>query len=801
MRTKPAPESAARYPAKPLWPLAVPFVGLPLWWLLGLWQIMFFLMAGVMLMYLIRQRSIAMPRAFWIWLLWLAWLLTGLFVMQVHAPGTADRISAERYLVFAYRYGWYLAATIVALYIVNTRNSISTKRIVEAVSWFFVVLVAGGLLGLLAPNLSFDSLLQSALPRSLANFSLVNELTHVQSAQMHSVLGTPQPRPSAPFIYTNGWGFATAIALPLFVVAWWSRGRLWRVAMTFVLILALVPIILSLNRGTWIAILSGVLLAIVHSVAHGRIKALIFGAVGALLAICLVLFSPLGDMVSARIANGHSDEGRENLSTAAIQSTIEGSPVVGFGTTRDVAGNFSSIARGASEACPNCSPPPVGTHGQLWLTTFGAGFIGAALYVGFILTQFIGGFRLRSPYAIAALCSISTLLVTLPIYNAVGVPLFIGFIAVGVIAREQDRSLPILHETLRPVFRHAPVLILVIGLGALTGYGLNSVRGMPVAATQRVLVPSAEFGPVPGIRPATLDAEAVLVRSSSVLNAVAAELNLSKKEVRSGLEVGAEPNTRVLLVTFKTVDADKARRGVETAVDAFIAEREQLLAEQTTALIERYQARQEKLDTIYQQTRAFAQLARSSFLWSTMTSLSREWGGASNILADAELPSQATVISSPSVAVFEDARTVRVATGAGLGGLFGLLVVLAHDRRGTRLGKRADGHIRLGAPVVARCLGEDVSTAVHAARTYWPLAGVIADCERPTAVALAKKLDAELVRSDYGGVRALVVVDSRTRVHHARQMIRAISQGGIDPVGLVLHVPTQRFLRRKRGTQ
>src|SRR5690625_6001911 len=119
MRTTLAPASPARNSSTPLWPLAMPFVGLPLWWLLGLWQIMFFLMAGVMLMYLVRHRSITMPRGFWIWLAWLAWLLTGLFVMQVHAPGTVEGVSTGRYLVFGYRYGWYRAATIVALYVVT----------------------------------------------------------------------------------------------------------------------------------------------------------------------------------------------------------------------------------------------------------------------------------------------------------------------------------------------------------------------------------------------------------------------------------------------------------------------------------------------------------------------------------------------------------------------------------------------------------------------------------------------------------------------------------------------------------
>src|SRR5690625_7482925 len=94
----------------------------------------------------------------------------------------------------------------------------------------------------------------------------------------------------------------------------------------------------------------------------------------------------------------------------AVQSTIEGSPVVGFGTTRNVLGNFNSIAGGASDVCPNCEPPPVGTHGQVWLATFGAGLVGTAIYVSFLLTQFFGNLRSQSPYAGAALASILTMI-------------------------------------------------------------------------------------------------------------------------------------------------------------------------------------------------------------------------------------------------------------------------------------------------------------------------------------------------------------------------------------------------------
>lgn len=166
----------------PAWPLTVPLVGLPIWWVLGVWQLMFLAMAVPMAIYLLRQRSIAMPRGFGVWLVWLAWLLTGLFVLQVDAPYAVPGTNMNRYLVFAFRYAWYLVATIAALYVINTRHILSSQKVIQAVSWFFVWLVGGGLLGLLAPGIDLPSVLQVLLPNSLANNSFINSFTHIQSA-------------------------------------------------------------------------------------------------------------------------------------------------------------------------------------------------------------------------------------------------------------------------------------------------------------------------------------------------------------------------------------------------------------------------------------------------------------------------------------------------------------------------------------------------------------------------------------------------------------------------------------------
>lgn len=785
MREPLTTQIVARF-SDPVWPLVVLFVGLPVWWILGVWQLLFFVMAIPMLVYLVKQRTIEMPRGFWIWLLFVAWLLVGVLVLQVNAPYTVPGVNLNRYVVFAYRVGWYAVSTIVALYVVNTRHILSTERIMRAVAWFFVMLVAGGLLGLAAPNISFDSVLQALLPHSLATHSLVHGLTHVQTAQVHSFLGDPQARPSAPFPYTNDWGFAIAITLPLFVAAWWQRGGRWRVAVFAILPLALLTVVSSLNRGTWIAILATVALAMARAIFQGRLKVLVAAVLISMIAAFMLVVTPLGGLITARLEAGHSDEGRANLAGMSVQSTAEGSPVVGFGTTRDLAGTFSSIAGGASDACPGCEPPPVGTHGQLWHITFTTGFVGAFLYVGFFVGQFLRHLRARAPYAAAALGSVLVLLVTMPIYNAIGVQIYMGFLAIGILNRDTRDSLPSMQRTLRPLFRHAPTLVVCAAVGVLVGYGVHAIQGSSSTATQRVLVSAVELVPVPGVRTSTLDAEAMLAMSSGVVSAIAQELGISVATARDGLSIGAEPNTRVMIISFQADSAERARIGAETALSTYLEEREALLTAVSSEVHERYTAWQAQLDDIYRTTRPSVEAATSGALWDTLNGISRQWSHAASVATATADIKEAQAISSVTVTRSTSERMVRLTSGLALGLLVGVPIVVVYDRRVIRLGRAPQLGDRIPIPIVARIKGGNPEEVRSATSAYAPLAGLVADPTNVRATELASRLDQGMDTSDYLGRRVMVVVDPRSRAGHVNRMIDDLQGIGLDPVGILM---------------
>ena len=66
-----------------------------------------------------------------------------------------------------------------------------------------------------------------------------------------------------------------------------------------------------------------------------------------------------------------------------MNSTLKGSPVVGFGSTRDVQGSFASIAGASTPDCPRCGVPPLGTQGHIWQLIFSQGFVGLGLFLTF----------------------------------------------------------------------------------------------------------------------------------------------------------------------------------------------------------------------------------------------------------------------------------------------------------------------------------------------------------------------------------------------------------------------------------
>jgi hypothetical protein len=437
--TPASPSHGGRY-LKPGWPLAVLFVGFPLWWALGLAQLIFFAMAAAMAVILRRYRPLRVPHGFALWFLFLLWVLAGVFVLRAQAPDTVPGGGLNRLFGFGVWCGWYVAVTIVMLYVINTAHEVSTRRITRLLALMFVITTGFGVVALVAPELEFRSLVEVLLPGGLASSNFVRTLVHPSLSTSSDFLGYVQPRPIAPFPYSNAWGNNIALYLPFFVYAWLGKDGGWRRKVgPLVLLVAVVPITLSLNRGLWIAIaLAGTYAAVRLAVTRGGQALLVLASVVLVGGVAFTM-TPLYDTVQLRTETPHSDDRRANTARTVIEVTAEGSPVVGYGTTRTMQGSFASLAGGGTAECRQCAAPPLGTQGFMWRLILTTGFVGTVLCLAFFVVQFLR--RARGPAAID-IATCSTLLAAglcFFVYDSLGSALFTVMIAVGLMARRDDQ--------------------------------------------------------------------------------------------------------------------------------------------------------------------------------------------------------------------------------------------------------------------------------------------------------------------------------------------------------------------------
>ena len=434
----PAAPSRAPEPRflRPGWPLSVLYLGFPLWWALGLAQVIFFAMALAMVVILRRQGSLRVPHGFAPWLLFLVWMLAGGFLLRATAPGTVPGGGIGRLANFAVWAGWYFAITIAMLYVANTARQVSTQRIVRLLAWMFVVTTSFGVLAVLAPTLEFKSPMELVLPHSVVSTNFVRTLIHPSLSSTSDFLGYVQPRPTAPFPYSNAWGNNLALYLPFFILAWFGRDAGWRrKAAPFVLLAAVFPVIFSLNRGLWISLALAAVYAAVRLAVNGRARAL--QALVAALVVGGIVFtaSPLYDTLVLRIETPHSNDRRAGTAETVVSTAAHGSPFVGYGTTRTMQGSFSSLAGGETESCHQCAAPPLGTQGFMWRLVLTTGFGGTLLCLTFFAVQFLRRARGPDPLDVTTCTVLLVTVLCFFVYDSLGSAMFTSLVAVGLMAR------------------------------------------------------------------------------------------------------------------------------------------------------------------------------------------------------------------------------------------------------------------------------------------------------------------------------------------------------------------------------
>src|SRR5438067_8397504 len=336
------------------------------------------------------------PEGLGLYLLFFMWMLVTVIQLQGSSSG--------RLFAFASRAGLYYSAGVWCLYVFNApKRLLPTRTILKVMTLMWIVVVAGGWLGVVSPSMEFKTVAEVLMPRGLLNNDLVYTLVHPKVADVQTFLGYPVPRPQAPFDFTNNWGGNFALLLP-FVCALWGQMRTLTRRNTLRLVAAgsMIPVIFSLNRTPW--------LCLIVTLVYGGARFAARGKKGAFQAICAVAivgyvlfnFGPTGQLIADRAKTPHSNQGRSILYTEAADS-VEKSPLLGYG--------------GPKPSVVNPNLPPVGPQGQFWLVFFSHGFPGAFFFVSYFV--YATWRTRRAPTATALWCHIVLLLavIQMPFYG------------------------------------------------------------------------------------------------------------------------------------------------------------------------------------------------------------------------------------------------------------------------------------------------------------------------------------------------------------------------------------------------
>ena len=577
------------------WPLSFTLLGFPLWWAMGLRTVIPMAMAFVMVDQLLRKRRLVLPKGFAFWLLFLAWLLLGVFVLFADAPGAEPGGGPSRLLVFGYRVAWYLTATVALVWITNLRESeLPSRWLYQLLGYMFVVTTVGGLVGVIAPHVEFTSPLEMLLPGGLRNNSLVEAIAHPAVADIQNVLGRPEARPKAPFPFANSWGSNLSLYLPFFLVAWFYQGRRWqKYAAPLVLVLAAIPVIYSLNRGLWVSLALGVVGVVLLQLRKGRAAPIVI--TGAMLVVITFAFflSPLGTVFQERLAHQHSNERRGELLSRTVSATVEGSPIVGFGSTRDVQGSFASIAGASTPDCNACGVPPLGTQGHLWGVIFGQGLVGAVLFLTFFALAALRCWRCRTTTETLCAFVLAFFALQIFVYDTLGMPLLTVMIAIGAVAREQllnGRRNPA--QQMGPALARLgawwPTLLVLTLLGAVGGAAVASrapvyqaTKVSILLAQPPVYLDALDTGEDSSSSPGdvTIDTEAALLISRQSLSRVVGSRDpAALNELRNRVRVTAAPNTSVLSIEVRNKDGETSRAEAEALARSYLVTRRDYLS-------------------------------------------------------------------------------------------------------------------------------------------------------------------------------------------------------------------------------
>ena len=401
-------------PDRATWPIWGFTAGMPLAYFLGAHGLVFNLPAFVFGARILADRSTRFPRTVIPLAAFCAWALL-----------SSSMVPFSSIPVFAYRWTLFLGALTTLIWVVNVREEIvPTKKLVDWLALLWIVMIAFGYLGQIFGGFTMSSPLTRLLgPAGRIDF--VARITEWHLADVQPLLGRNVARPAAPFPAANSWGAGVAILIPFFIRSWIvDASRRRRRVGLLLLLAAVLPIVVSVNRGLWISLAVALGYFAARNSLRGKFTPILVLMVAVLSVGVIYVATPVGSVVTDRFSSAEqSNESRSMLYRDAWHGALE-SPLVGNGVPR------------ATDYYTNS--PPVGTHGLLWYLMFIHGFVGLALFLAWIGVEVYRSGRTRDPLAFWTHLSLVIALVEVPYYGLQPHVVLIGLIA-GIAHREARR--------------------------------------------------------------------------------------------------------------------------------------------------------------------------------------------------------------------------------------------------------------------------------------------------------------------------------------------------------------------------
>src|SRR5262249_53750682 len=156
---------------------------------------------------------------------------------------------------------------------------------------------------------------------------------HPALAEMQfKALGHPIGRPMTFYAYTNQWAAAVGVLTPFAVItAMRARRRFTRQLTIGLLAVGAIPIVVSINRGLWIALAIAIALVVLRMTATGRPKVLLAVAGLVALVAAVVLLSPLSGIIHDRLTSEKNSNGTRSTLYSEAFNGVASSPLFGFG--------------------------------------------------------------------------------------------------------------------------------------------------------------------------------------------------------------------------------------------------------------------------------------------------------------------------------------------------------------------------------------------------------------------------------------------------------------------------------------